>query len=109
MKRSLSSGTNEDRKMKKVKEEESDENSEKIDGVCEKNHGLLNLVGVWLPGENGFTARCIVKCNFKVFGYPPTLYRHRKFAFSESICTEAAFPSFLESSFPTVKKFQAEE
>jgi len=43
MKRPLSSATSEDRKMKKVKEEESDENSEKIDGVCEKNRGLASF------------------------------------------------------------------
>ncbi|KEH35760.1 putative F-box domain-containing protein [Medicago truncatula] len=39
MKRSLSSEANEDRKMKRVKEEES----EKIDGVCEKNRGLASF------------------------------------------------------------------
>lgn len=40
MKRSLSSEANEDRKMKRVKEEEGDE---KIDGVCEKNRGLASF------------------------------------------------------------------
>jgi F-box protein GID2 len=44
MKRPLSSSaTSEDRKMKRVKETETDEKFEKIDGVCEKNRGLASF------------------------------------------------------------------
>jgi F-box protein GID2 len=44
MKRPLSSAaTSEDRKMKRVKETETDEKFEKIDGVCEKNRGLASF------------------------------------------------------------------